>query len=332
MSDPRPEAGGSRPPPGRLPLAELAWRASRGLSRAERRALALRLLEDEAEEITFRRDGTRWTAFPWDHMISGLLFVTGGFQVREVEAVLAWMACHGRFAPPGDVIVDVGANIGTSTIPFAQARPGCRVVAIEPVPDVFAVLRRNVADNGLTGRVTCVEAAISADGRDRAEMILPAGNGGGGEIRRPDRQPSFAGRHAVRGVVDVRAAGLADLLRAHGVAPERVAFVWSDSQGSETDVIASGSSLWAAGVPLFTELDPSTWGGRDGVEAFLAVAFRHFAAFIDAETLILDAAVPSRPIAELASFCHTLGADGGDALLLPDGAPLRPEAGPAGPA
>ena len=40
----------------------------------------------------------------------------------------------------------------------------------------------------------------------------------------------------------LRAVGLADVLEAQGIAPEQVAFVWSDTQGCEADVIASGPS------------------------------------------------------------------------------------------
>ena len=227
---------------GHMGLMELAGRMSQALSSAERRALALRLLEVEAEEITFRRDGIRWTAFPWDHRISGPLFVSGGFQAREVRAVLARMTREGRLAAPRDAIIDVGANIGTSTVPFAR-ETGCRVLAIEPVPDVFEVLRRNVADNGLEPQVTCVQAAISTDGRDRVRMALPAGNSGGGEVERPGRPPTFAWRDPVRSTVDVPASGLAELLDAHGIAAERVAFVWSDTQGCEAEVMESGARL-----------------------------------------------------------------------------------------
>jgi len=317
------------PPGGRGPtsLGELAGRMSQALPAVERRTLALRLLETEAEEITFRRNGIRWTAFPWDHQISQPLFVSGGFQQCEVRAVLARMAREGRLAAPRDVIVDVGANIGTSTVPFAM-ETGCRVLAIEPVPELFAVLRRNIADNGLEPRVTCVQAAIHASRADRVRMVLPAGNSGGGEIQRLARPPTFDARHPVRGIVDVPASGLADVLDAHDMAAERVAFVWSDTQGSEADVIESGERLWAAGVPLFTELDPETWG-PDGAAPLLSAAAAHFSAFVFAEVLIRDDAASPRPIAELSSLCQQLGPEGGDVLLLPDGLRRRSGAGRA---
>jgi FkbM family methyltransferase len=302
----------------RTDLLELAWRLSRGLTTEDRRDLAARLLQTEAETMTFRRDGTLWTALAWDYTISHPLFIGKGFQAAEVRAVIAWMRHRGRLAPPHDVIVDIGANIGTTTIPFAQVSD-CRIVAIEPVPDIFAVLCRNVADNDLTSRVTCVQAAISMAGGGQARMILPAGNSGGGEICRPDREASFAAIQRTRGIVDVPAVGLTDLLDAHGIAPERIAFVWSDSQGSETDVIKSGKVLWRAGAPLFTEFDPRTWGGSGGADALVAAATSHFTAFIEAEALKADTTVQPRPIGDLAAYCRALGPHGSDVLLLPTG-------------
>jgi len=306
-----------------MSLGALAERIVTGMSSAERRHLALRVLATEAEEVTFRRGGVRWTAFPWDQRISDMLFVSGGFQVREIRAVLGWMAREGRLGAPRDVIVDVGANIGTSAIPLALAT-GCQVLAIEPVPDVFALLRRNVADNGLERQVTCVQTAITADRRDRVPMILPADNGGGGEVLQPGRPPSFGSAHPVRGRVDVPASGLADVLGAHDIEVERVALVWSDTQGCEAEVIESGAPLWAAGVPLFAELDPPTWGPTGGLALQRAAAAR-FGAFIFAEVLIGDGTTPPRPIGELEALCDALGPDGGDVLLLPE--TLAPPAG-----
>ncbi len=69
---------------------------------------------------------------------------------------------------PGDLFVDVGANIGYYTI-LAAGLVGAtgRVVAYEPSPSVFGRLARNVAANGAGGTVTLCPIAIS----DRAETV-----------------------------------------------------------------------------------------------------------------------------------------------------------------
>ena len=51
--------------------------------------------------------------------------------------------------PPASTVVDVGANIGLSTI--LLARSAQRVIAFEPSPTNVGYLRRNLASNGVNG-------------------------------------------------------------------------------------------------------------------------------------------------------------------------------------
>ncbi|MEZ0115423.1 amino acid adenylation domain-containing protein/FkbM family methyltransferase [Catenulispora sp. EB89] len=62
-------------------------------------------------------------------------------------------ARHGITVRDGDLVFDVGANIGMFTL-FAGLRwPGARVYAFEPIPPVHDTLRRNVDLHGLDARV-----------------------------------------------------------------------------------------------------------------------------------------------------------------------------------
>jgi hypothetical protein len=59
-------------------------------------------------------------------------------------------------APPR-FIIDAGANVGMSTLFYAMKFPTAMIVAIEPEPNNFAMLKRNCA--GLSN-IKCVEAAL----------------------------------------------------------------------------------------------------------------------------------------------------------------------------
>lgn len=63
--------------------------------------------------------------------------------------------------PPGAVICDVGANIGTSAIYSAFVVPDSRVLSFEPSPRALACLKRAVDANNLAN-VEIVEAAVGA--------------------------------------------------------------------------------------------------------------------------------------------------------------------------
>jgi FkbM family methyltransferase len=93
--------------------------------------------------------------FRRDYFIGRSLGVYGEWAQVEI----AWLQTLMR---PGDTVIDAGANVGTHTVPLAQAvGPGGRVHAIEPQGPVVDVLRANLELNGL-GNVTVHHAAVGA--------------------------------------------------------------------------------------------------------------------------------------------------------------------------
>jgi FkbM family methyltransferase len=65
---------------------------------------------------------------------------------------------YGSFLGRGDLVFDIGANLGQKTEVFLDL--GARVVALEPNPDAFSVLSRDLS--GRAG-LTLVEAAAGAE-------------------------------------------------------------------------------------------------------------------------------------------------------------------------
>jgi FkbM family methyltransferase len=85
------------------------------------------------------------------------LLVDGVYEPEVLDFAL------GRLRP-GAVVVDVGANIGTFTLPVAKeiGAAGC-VIAIEASPRVFPYLRRNVTLNELSNVRLVQCAAFNCD-------------------------------------------------------------------------------------------------------------------------------------------------------------------------
>jgi FkbM family methyltransferase len=82
------------------------------------------------------------------------------FQVQFFDYECFWVLFHEIFVPqvyffesprPDPLIFDCGANIGMSVLYFKSLYPEARIVAFEPDPVTFEMLRRNVAENNLKG-------------------------------------------------------------------------------------------------------------------------------------------------------------------------------------
>ncbi len=245
--------------------------------------------------VTFTRKGLTWRVPAGDPHIGFGLFVEGGFGQDRIDALLGWLDAQGRVLDPGDVFVDIGANIGSTSIPVVRAR-GCRALAIEPVQATYDLLRENVELNGLGASFMFVNAAIVASS---SRVVMETGENIGAAAVRPASESTSS---ATSGGALTTAAGLSlgDALAVAGVTPSQVALVWADVQGCETAVIDTGADLWARGVPLWAEFEPGLLALHGGVDGFFDAARTHFDHFIEAHDLLRagPAAVP-QPIDRL---------------------------------
>ena len=135
---------------------------------------------------------------------------------------------------PGDVFLDIGANIGYfSTLAGHIVGPTGRVIAFEPHPEARSVLQRAIAANRLAGIVEVVPAAV-ADRGGRVKLFL----GGSSSLSTtdPSRAPArefdaFAESIEVaRTTVDAWLAEQPDLV-------PRIRAVKIDVEGTEADVL-----------------------------------------------------------------------------------------------
>ncbi|MEE8445897.1 MAG: methyltransferase domain-containing protein [Alphaproteobacteria bacterium] len=65
-------------------------------------------------------------------------------------------------ARDGDRVLDVGTGVGAAALCLARRVADCRVVGIELRPELVALARLNIADNGFAERVEAVEGDFSA--------------------------------------------------------------------------------------------------------------------------------------------------------------------------
>lgn len=166
------------------------------------------------------------------------LSIHGVVEPRETELVARWAA-------PGGVAVDIGANIGYYTLLLAQ-RVGTegRVYAFEPHPANAALLRRTIAESGYR-HVVIEEQAVSA---------------ASGRINLYESPDGSVDHRIVEGASD-RALGIAAVsLDDYFRAGETLDFIKMDIQGAEGWALKGMRETIgrSSRVVLLTEFEP--WG------------------------------------------------------------------------
>jgi FkbM family methyltransferase len=162
-----------------------------------------------------------------------------GVSLREYgEWAQAELDLLCRLVKPGDVVLDVGASVGTHALALAAAvGPAGKVVALEPQPAIRALLEANVASAGLAGRVDVLPFA-AAEAHGTAHLSVP----------------DYGGRHNSgtasllpgegRQVVEVQTA------RLDALGLERCALVKLDIEGAEEQALGGATGLLEAQRPL----------------------------------------------------------------------------------
>lgn len=232
---------------------------------------------------------------PRDRFVSRQLREQGVWEPYETQLLLSLLS-------PGDVFVDVGANIGYFSV-LAAARVGAAgaVVAVEPDPDNCRLLRRSLAHNRLERQVRVVEGALSdADGE--GSLFLSEDNLGDHQI-----YSDGTGRSAV----PIRLYHGGDLLSR---TVPHIDVLKIDTQGSEWQVMRGLLPLLrrASRPPhIMIELTPYSLAqaggsGRQLIELLEEVC--------EAMWIVdhLEHRLVACPAEELALWCDNVAATGGD--------------------
>lgn len=133
----------------------------------------------------------------------------------------------------GGVMLDIGANIGTTSIPRVILGDVERVYAAEPDPVNFACLVQNVAANQLAGFVLPDRVAISD--RDGEALLDRASQIGNHRLLR-DAEGS-------RNALAVACRTLDSWVDAMNIELERISFIKSDTQGWDGRVLAGAERV-----------------------------------------------------------------------------------------
>jgi FkbM family methyltransferase len=238
------------------------------------KSLALVLLRALAKVLRIRSlaaDGRYGTIVgsPMDLGVLGQYMGTGTYAPATIDFVLSFF--EGR---KEGTFIDVGANIGLTTIPVAKA--GVRCIGFEPDRENYGFLVRNVAESGVADRV-CLHNVALFDRRTQVRFERSDWNHGDHRIRKDDHPRRGLYGEQAREVVVVEAVRLDDLV---SLADLRRPFaVKMDAEGAEVNVVRGGERLLSQVDLLIFEFCPYLIRRMGEDERYLIdFASRHFRA------------------------------------------------------
>ncbi|HYJ37262.1 MAG TPA: FkbM family methyltransferase, partial [Chitinophagaceae bacterium] len=103
------------------------------------------------------------------------IFVNGIYEEETHQFLLSRI-------PPKGIFLDLGANIGSITIPLCKRREDITCIAVEAAPWIFEYLQFNIDANGLNDRVFVVNKAISDTDGGQLPFYSPRNQFGKGSL------------------------------------------------------------------------------------------------------------------------------------------------------
>jgi len=247
------------------------------------------------------RDCETYLVSARDRVISRYLILNGDYEfdlVLQALGVLQWKQV--------DVLVDVGANIGTVCLPALRRGYARRAVAVEPDPMNVTLLRANALMNGVTDRLEVHDVAATASPGE-FELARDTKFNNFGDHRMVEPGLDVGGRAKVR----VRGDTLDNLV---GSFAEPRVLLWLDVQGYEGQVLAGSAKVLNAGAALVMEFSPAHLARHGGVEA-LQILQQYHSLVVD----LRSGEVAKFTMAWLNDRARTLGDQFTDLLFVPAG-------------
>jgi FkbM family methyltransferase len=194
--------------------------------------------------VTADRGGVKWS-LDLKEGIDLAIYVLGGFEVRTIR-------CYQTLVHDGDVVLDIGANIGAHTLPLAKlVGSHGKVFAFEPTKYAFDKLMRNLALNAtLARRVDARQIMLAASESGQ----LPTGIYSSWPL---DRSADLHVDHRGQ-LMSTQGATVSTLDQyVRHAALDRVDFIKIDVDGNEHDVLFGGQETLSRFRPtLLMELAP----------------------------------------------------------------------------
>ena len=206
---------------------------------------------------------------------------TGGYDKKQVAQLVSHLRA-------GSVVIDIGASLGLYTVQLAErARSvGARVIAVEPIPANAAIIRTNIAKNGLSDYASVLEIALGTE-ESSVTMLIEQGGLGNATVSTGVAESEMVRHSSHGGLGPGMNIAVKPLDALHFDQP--VSVVKIDAEGFEMDILAGADTFIARHRPvIFAEFseewmlsrgrgleEPFQWAPKHGYGVYRVAVERY---------------------------------------------------------
>ena len=177
---------------------------------------------------------------PTEHIQQQLFWY--GYYEKEVGDLLK------RSVKPGDVFLDLGANIGYFSLLVANISPSAKVISFEPVAGLFQNLNDNIALNNIKN-ISTINVAVGEINEEKELFVSYPDNLGMSSFHQPE---NFSGK-----TERVRVVTIDDWFETSGL--PGIDIIKLDIEGSELAALKGMNEVLQEQKPvLIVEINPGT--------------------------------------------------------------------------
>lgn len=167
--------------------------------------------------------------------------------VRPIEITQSEIDFFRKFINQGDLVIDIGANIGDTTVPMgiAAGKEGV-TLGFDPNPYVFKILEKNASLNKNKSNIIPIPYAISTTENEFYFISSEASFANGGiSLTKESIHGKFIYPHKIKGV------NLSDFLeKNYGDQLNNLSFIKVDAEGYDKEILNSIGDLIAKYKPI----------------------------------------------------------------------------------
>lgn len=281
--------------------------AAKALKNPLIRAHSFNLLHLLTDSASVDIAGLHYTFSTEDWIIGRSLYVKGEWDDEFLKCAVELLQ-ERSMTLTGKIFVDIGANIGTTTIQALHQYHARQAIAVEPSPRCLPYLYSNLAANRLASRCEVVEAALS---NQPGEVAFKVGknNSGAGQVVANDGTQDHT----------VKSRTLDELIASVNVSFDELALVWVDTEGHEYRVLSGAEKVIDVGTPMVIEFWPRQLRENGDYEPLLELLASKVSEIIDIRARV-QGCRPSNvesSVTAIAAHADMLGPWPTDLMLFP---------------